>query len=254
MLAGCNAQHRASLDGSAPDEVLITTIVLPTEGPLAPIRPDFGDRVAAAATPAQPEALASAPATASGPSGDLVRAYVGSRENRPISVRMASVQGASFNAYEDRIARAADPGPLAPGGNPVAGGAVIEVNGARVASVSAAAASAQPAPPQPRGRAWRPAYPHVRTACFDPSLRRALDTIGRHFRSEVLVTSGFRTNGRRRSLHRQCRAADIRVAGVAPSAVARFARTVPGINGVGTYRRRSIVHIDTRQQMMVWRY
>ncbi|MDP4594050.1 MAG: D-Ala-D-Ala carboxypeptidase family metallohydrolase, partial [Beijerinckiaceae bacterium] len=66
--------------------------------------------------------------------------------------------------------------------------------------------------------------------------------------------SGHRTRGRRRSMHRFCKAADIRVAGVRPSQLARFARTIPGINGVGTYRRKSIVHIDTRLQEMVWRY
>jgi uncharacterized protein YcbK (DUF882 family) len=104
------------------------------------------------------------------------------------------------------------------------------------------------------GRYWRAAYPHVVTRCFGPQLRNALDTIGRHFGREVEVTSGHRTRGRRRSMHRFCKAADIRVAGVRPSQLARFARTIPGINGVGTYRRKSIVHIDTRLQEMVWRY
>ena len=104
------------------------------------------------------------------------------------------------------------------------------------------------------GRHWRAAYPNVVTGCFDATLRSALDTIGRHFGTVVEVTSGHRTRGRRRSMHRFCRAADIRVPGVRPSAVARFARSIPGINGVGTYRRKSIVHIDTRLQTMVWRY
>jgi hypothetical protein len=104
------------------------------------------------------------------------------------------------------------------------------------------------------GRHWRAAYPNVVTGCFDATLRNALDTIGRHFGTVVEVTSGHRTRGRRRSMHRFCRAADIRIPGVRPSAVARFARSIPGINGVGTYRRKSIVHIDTRLQTMVWRY
>ena len=103
-------------------------------------------------------------------------------------------------------------------------------------------------------RYWRAAYPHVVTRCFGPKLRNALNTIGRHFGREVQVTSGHRKRGRRRSMHRFCRAADIRVAGIRPSRVARFARRLPGINGVGTYRRKSIVHIDTRLQQMVWRY
>jgi hypothetical protein len=104
------------------------------------------------------------------------------------------------------------------------------------------------------GRFWRAAYPHVVTGCFDTTLRNALNTIGRHYGTVVEVTSGHRTRGRRRSMHRFCRAADIRVPGVRPSALARFARSIPGINGVGTYRRKSIVHIDTRLQTMVWRY
>ncbi|MCC2097218.1 MAG: hypothetical protein KDJ29_10025 [Hyphomicrobiales bacterium] len=117
---------------------------------------------------------------------------------------------------------------------------------------AAAASSAQPA--ATGGQYWRAAYPHVVTGCFDATLRNALDTIGRHFGAQVEVTSGHRTRGRRRSMHRFCRAADIRVLGVRPSRLARFARTIPGIHGVGTYRRKSIVHIDTRLQRMVWRY
>lgn len=103
-------------------------------------------------------------------------------------------------------------------------------------------------------RRWSAAYPHVRTRCFGPVLRRALNRIGARFNTHVSVTSGHRTRGRRRSMHRFCRAADIRVPGVRPSAVARFARSLPGINGVGTYRRKSITHIDTRRQRMVWRH
>lgn len=104
------------------------------------------------------------------------------------------------------------------------------------------------------GRRWRPAYPHVVTHCFPPTLRRALDTIGDHFNAEVQVTSGMRANGRRRSMHRSCAAADIRVVGVSPGTVARFAGSVPGINGIGTYRRVAVTHIDTRANRMAWRY
>ena len=103
-------------------------------------------------------------------------------------------------------------------------------------------------------RYWKANHPSVRTRCFGPKLRNALNMIGRHYGRTVEVTSGHRTRGRRRSMHRFCRAADIRVAGVRPSRLARFARRIPGINGVGTYRRKSIVHIDTRLRRMVWRY
>jgi len=109
-------------------------------------------------------------------------------------------------------------------------------------------------PGQAVGRYWKAAHPHVVTHCFDSTLRNALNVIGLHFRRTVLVTSGHRTRGRRRSMHRFCRAADIRVPGIRPSRVARFARGIPGINGIGTYRRKAIVHIDTRLQQMVWRY
>ena len=63
-----------------------------------------------------------------------------------------------------------------------------------------------------------------------------------------------RKHGRRGSLHRHCMAADIRVAGIAPSALATYAKTVPGINGVGTYRRTDVTHVDIRQEQMAWRY
>jgi hypothetical protein len=104
------------------------------------------------------------------------------------------------------------------------------------------------------GRNWRPAYDHVATNCFGPDLRAALENIARHFNSEVLVTSGHRTNGRRKSMHRFCRAADIRIVGVSPGTIARYAASVPGINGVGTYRRVGVTHIDTRDNQMAWRH
>jgi len=85
-------------------------------------------------------------------------------------------------------------------------------------------------------------------------LRAALERIGDHFDAEVLVTSGKRDRGRRGSLHRSCRAADIRVAGVSPQAVAQFARKVPGVNGVGSYRWASLTHIDIRDEHFAWRW
>lgn len=90
------------------------------------------------------------------------------------------------------------------------------------------------------------------TRCFPQDLRRALDTIAGHFKAEVLVTSGYRNRGRRGSLHRSCKAADIRVAGVSASAVARFARDIPGVNGVGVYRRIGLTHIDVRNERSSW--
>lgn len=190
------------------------------------------------------------------------------------------VERASLNAYERREAgEPEDPPdePAKPGAKPKPGitynytPAVIEINGV-TAETTPGLNAQRPAPPLLRpvaavtsvfgtiasgaqgGRRWRPAYPHVVTHCFSPTLRRALDIIGDHFNSEVQVTSGLRTNGRRRSMHRSCAAADIRVVGVSPGTVARFAANVPGINGIGTYRRVAVTHIDTRTNRMAWRY
>jgi uncharacterized protein YcbK (DUF882 family) len=114
----------------------------------------------------------------------------------------------------------------------------------------------QPLDPQPaaEGQRWRLAYSYVKADCFPEELKRALNQISEHFKSDVLVVSGYRGNGRRGSLHRSCRAADIRVVGVAPTVLAAYARTVPGINGVGTYRRNSLTHIDVRETKFAWRY
>lgn len=190
------------------------------------------------------------------------------------------VERASLNAYERREAgEPEDPPdePARPGAKPKPGitynytPAVIEINGV-TAETTPGLNAQRPAPPLLRpvaavtsvfgtiatgaqgGRRWRPAYPHVVTHCFSPTLRRALDIIGDHFNSEVQVTSGLRTNGRRRSMHRSCAAADIRVVGVSPGTVARYAANVPGINGIGTYRRVAVTHIDTRINRMAWRY
>ncbi len=208
----------------------------------------------------------------------------------PLSPSEESLHKRSFNAYEDRVGDEAAGAPKAaitpvsaPAGDAVApvttatrttpagavitasayAPAVVEVNGvstpAGASSAPRRAIRASLAPvarysgPVGGGR-WRAAYPNVVTHCFDSTLRSSLETIGRHFNAEVEVTSGYRSNGRRRSMHRFCRAADIRVPGVAPSTLARFARSLPGVNGVGTYRRKSIIHIDTRLQQMTWRY
>lgn len=309
--------------GSPGPDVRIAAVAPPADAPMPVPRPDFGERTQLAAA-GQPDGK---PAAAPSQAPATPLAQVGAQQAAPPvqrPVRVASAQGQvnffglfspapgpsaprveedpepplspseeslhkrSFNAYEDRIASAAEGGQnaaLAPAVAPevaaspirtvtrtTAGGAVlatayapavVEVNGvATPASASAtprqairpslapAARHAQPA----GGGSWRAAYPNVVTHCFDSNLRSALETIGRHFNTEVEVTSGYRINGRRRSMHRFCRAADIRIPGVAPSTLARFARSLPGVNGVGTYRRKSIIHIDTRLQQMSWRY
>jgi hypothetical protein len=98
------------------------------------------------------------------------------------------------------------------------------------------------------------AYDDTDVSCFPPSLHDALNTIASHYGKPVEVTSGKRNHGRAHSMHRYCLAADIRVEGVGPQALAAFARNVEGVNGVGTYRYNTVTHIDVRQEKMAWRY
>ena len=84
----------------------------------------------------------------------------------------------------------------------------------------------------------------VETACLKPELVDILRRIEANYRQKVIITSGFRDRGRQGSLHRQCAAADIEVPGVSSSALAAFARTIPGIGGVGTYCHQQMIHVD----------
>lgn len=185
---------------------------------LPPARPNFGDRQLAGNPAAEPRV----PAMAFADPQTMTRA-----------------ETASLGAYEFKAA-----------------GAPMPAGGLRTMKADFAPAQSDLAgvgrSGQPVG--WRSAYDHVDTSCFPQTLRRALDRIATHFKSEVLVTSGKRERGRRGSLHRSCKAADIRVAGVAPTEVARFARTIPGINGVGTYRRVAVTHVDVRAERFAWRW
>jgi uncharacterized protein YcbK (DUF882 family) len=86
---------------------------------------------------------------------------------------------------------------------------------------------------------------------LNPRLVGLLNRVSRHFRRPVIVSSGCRSRkhnrrigGARKSQHLGCRAADIRVTGIARNRVARFARGLPGRGGIGTYCRNSTVHID----------
>jgi uncharacterized protein YcbK (DUF882 family) len=88
----------------------------------------------------------------------------------------------------------------------------------------------------------------VRTSCFPANLRSVLADIRKQFGSTVVVTSGARgaSRARKGSLHRSCKAADIRVPGASASAVAKFARAHPLVGGVGTYcgSRTGLIHVD----------
>ena len=288
--AGSAAAPSAGVDaaGKPSAAALISTAAMSGDAPLPAPRPDFGDRKEIAVAP---QAAPGPQATNAKTAAELeqkttVAAAAPKSEDDPEPPLTPGAEGSakrSFNAYEDGIAAAAagetpaSNTAIRTGTTTTARGAIVsttayaapvaEVNGAASAVRTTAArayapnpairASLRPsaaAPVLARGAGWISANGDVVTHCFDANLRSALETIARHFNTQVEVTSGYRTNGRRRSMHRFCRAADIRVAGVRPSAVARFAKTLPGINGVGTYRRKAIVHIDTRLQQMTWRY
>lgn len=84
----------------------------------------------------------------------------------------------------------------------------------------------------------------VETACLKPDLIDILRRVESHYRQKVVITSGYRSRGRDGSLHRTCAAADIEIPGVSAAALAAFARTIPGIGGVGTYCHASMIHVD----------
>lgn len=84
----------------------------------------------------------------------------------------------------------------------------------------------------------------VETACLKPELIDLLKKIEAKYHQKVVITSGYRDRGRQGSLHRTCAAADIEVPGVSAAALAAFARSIPGIGGVGTYCHASMIHVD----------
>lgn len=211
----------------------------PENPPVPPSRPDFGDRVQVAASPNS----LPAPEPAARPAAAEVTGSVPTVTNLPPQTTKRA-EAASLGAYEFKTA-----------GVPMPDGGLRATSIAYApAQFELAGASAAPNISRPGGARWRAAYDDVRTDCFPETLRKALDQIAAHFNSEVLVTSGKRDRGRRGSLHRSCKAADIRVVGVSPGEVARVARDIPGINGVGTYRRVALTHVDVRAERFAWRW
>ncbi len=88
--------------------------------------------------------------------------------------------------------------------------------------------------------------------CLNPSLVRTLKGLESHFRSQVIVTSGYRSpehnrrvRGAQNSFHMRCAAADIQVVGVDKMRLANYLRALPGRGGVGTYCHTHSVHVDT---------
>ena len=100
----------------------------------------------------------------------------------------------------------------------------------------------------------------------DDELVALLQQIRQHFGTPLTITSGYRTpahnkacGGAAYSQHLYGRAADFKVAGIAPDAVAAYAETLlPGRGGIGIYppkagRADGWVHIDTRPEKSRWR-
>jgi uncharacterized protein YcbK (DUF882 family) len=91
----------------------------------------------------------------------------------------------------------------------------------------------------------------VDVACIKPQLVKMIKSIETHYNSTVVVTSGYRSPGYNRrvrgaknSLHMFCAAVDIQVVGVGKWELAKYARSMPGRGGVGTYCHTDSIHID----------
>jgi len=123
----------------------------------------------------------------------------------------------------------------------------------RQASPAPAVKPSQDPSAKSMGPGFYAAYAYTKVDCFPQELKTALNEIAAHYKKPVEVASGHRPNGRRGSMHHHCMAADIRIEGVEPMALATFAKTVPGINGVGSYRRTDLIHVDVRQEQFAWR-
>jgi hypothetical protein len=143
------------------------------------------------------------------------------------------------------------PAAAAPATAPVAPPA-IEARDGRVQVASLATQpterrSPEVAPPvlsTPFGVPFALQHANVETSCFPPALVALLRRIEQRYGRRPVVTSGYRSGGRGGSLHRRCMAADIMVPGVAADDLARAARDIPGMGGVGIYCHQSLVHVD----------
>lgn len=125
--------------------------------------------------------------------------------------------------------------------------AAVQTAGQKPAPAVETAANTQP------GGGLEKQTDHVVTSCFPASLRAVLDDISGHFGGKpVIVTSGHRHGGRRGSFHRKCMAADIQIDGVSPSAIARYARSLPSVGGVGTYGHTRSIHVDVGGRVYSW--
>ncbi|KFB10258.1 YcbK family protein [Nitratireductor basaltis] len=91
----------------------------------------------------------------------------------------------------------------------------------------------------------------VDVSCLKPALVKMVRQIERRFGNRAVVTSGYRSpsynkrvRGARNSLHMYCAAVDIQIDGVSKWDIAKYARSLPGRGGVGTYCHTNSVHVD----------
>lgn len=96
---------------------------------------------------------------------------------------------------------------------------------------------------------------------IDSKLVEYLQQIREHFGKPVIINSAYRcaihnraVGGTSNSYHAKGQAADIRIAGAAPSEIAEYAENI-GIKGIGLYETAKdgyFVHIDTRTAKSFW--
>lgn len=92
-----------------------------------------------------------------------------------------------------------------------------------------------------------------------PKLVEVLQAIRSHFGRAVAINSAYRTvtynakiGGSKNSQHCRGMAADIKISGVSPAAVAAYAETLlPNTGGIGVYG--TFTHIDVRAAKSRWK-
>ncbi len=90
-----------------------------------------------------------------------------------------------------------------------------------------------------------------KTGGINPRLISILHRIEGHFHRPLTITSGCRSHkhnrrigGARESWHLRCLAADVKLPGISKSVVARYAASLPGRGGIGTYCHDDSIHVD----------
>ena len=92
---------------------------------------------------------------------------------------------------------------------------------------------------------------------IDSELVSVLQKIRNHFGKPVTITSAYRTPGHNKAVggttysqHLYGKAADIKVQGIAPKDVAKYAETLLDEGGIGIYN--TFTHIDVRATKSRW--